>query len=109
MAATLPVALYRDRAVKRAVVIIGRLHRIAQSPQPECRARQIPSEAYQPRMRTPAFAGKIGERDLECSVAARIRLDQHLLDHFEVAAFEREVGERFAPVEPEAARNVAHG
>src|SRR5260370_12995502 len=56
MAAALPITLNRNEAVKRAVVIVGRFHRVSQHPQPARRPSQIQPEAYQPGIGKAGFS-----------------------------------------------------
>src|SRR5712692_5804260 len=107
MAAALPITLNRNEAVKRAVVIVGRFHRVSQHPQPERRPSQIQPEAYQPGMRTAGFARKVRKRHLEDAETLRVCLDQDFFEHLEVAPLEVETGERLAPVEPKATRHIS--
>src|SRR5258708_19383935 len=50
MAAALPITLNRNEAVKRAVVIVGRFHRLSQPPQPKRRPNLLQPQPHPPRI-----------------------------------------------------------
>src|SRR6202050_3591160 len=109
VAAPLPVALDRNDAVKRALIVIRGIERVADLPQLERGLEKIDAESEHSRMRAAAAARKVNERHLGDAVAARVRLDQDFFLNFEVLRIEFEVfAPPPAPIEPEAARQIAH-
>ena len=107
MARALPVALQPDGAVPGAVIVVGRVHRVAQPPHPRQRARQRPAELHEPCVRAARAAGHVMKRHLDHPPAPGVGPDQDLLQEIEVARCGPEALERLAAIHPKAARQVS--